>query len=387
MRKLNYGILISWLVLFSYAVKAQSLVIPEAPKVKASSYIIMDANSGAIIAEHNSKDKYAPASLTKMLALYIFSQHLTKGEINLDDKVRISTKAWQTGGSKTFLKEGQYVTVEDLLKGIIVQSGNDATVAMAEHLAGSINAFVGMMNQLASSLGMHDTHFVDPVGLPKDHQLTTAYDMALLSKALINDFPQLYHWYQQKWFTFNGIKQPNRNRLLWRVNEVDGIKTGVTDAGYVQAISGSKNGMRTIIVTFGSSTDAERAEAGTLLFTYANRFYESHRLYEARKPISKTRIWFGSQTNIEVGVLSSVYATLPSGQYENLQANLSISQNLQAPIHKEQVIGKLEIRLGDKLLQEYPVISLNSVSKGTVLNRLLDNFAYYWQYLKQQILN
>ena len=348
--------------------------IPKPPSVKATSYVIMDANSGSIIAEKNAHELKAPASLTKMLTLYIISDQLTRGEINLDEQVRISTKAWKTGGSKTFVKEGQYTSIENLIKGVIVQSGNDACIALVEHIAGGTESFVNMMNQRAKILGMRNSNFTDPIGMPSPNQKTTAYDIAILTKALIKDFPQFYHWYQQKWFTFNGIKQPNRNRLLWRLNFVDGVKTGHTDAaGFVQASSGVKNGMRIIVVTLGSPTDEARAQDGKKLFNYAYRFFESHSLYSANKEIGKARIWFGQKSKIPVGVASELFVTIPSGKYEKLTAKLKFKDEISAPIKKGSVLGKLIVKYDENTIQTVPVISLDDSTKANFAYRAIDS--------------
>lgn len=360
----------------------QKNFIPSPPSVKATSYVIMDANNGTIITELNPNEQKDPASLTKLLSLYIISEQLTKGEISLDEQVRISKKAWKTGGSKTFVKEGQYVTVEDLIKGVIVQSGNDACVALAEHIAGGTETFVNMMNKRAQILGMHNSTFTDPIGMPNAKQKTTAFDMALLTKALIRDFPQFYHWYQQKWFTFNGIKQPNRNRLLWRLNFVDGVKTGYTDAaGYVQASSGVKNGMRLIVVTLGSPSDESRAQDGKKLFNYAYRFFESHLLYKAGEEIGKAKVWYGDNSKLSVGINDNLHVTIPSGRYEEMSATLHLDKELKAPISKGGKVGSLEIKLSNNIIQTYPVIALENSEVTNVLYRSMDSIKLFFHNL------
>ena len=364
---------------------SQQTFVPNPPKVKANSYIIIDANSNTIIAEKNSHVLREPASLTKMLSLYIISEHLTRGEIHLDDQVRISTKAWKTGGSRTFVKEGQYASVEDLIKGVIVQSGNDACIALAEHVAGSTDAFVNLMNQQAKTLGMNDSKFTDPIGMPNKEQKTTAYDLALVTKALIKDFPQFYHWYQQKWFTFNNIKQANRNRLLWRLNYVDGVKTGHTDAaGYSQASSGVKNGMRLIVIALGSNSDEARAQDGKKLFTYAYRFFESHSLYKSGQNIGQARVWYGDKTNVPVGVSGDIYITIPSGRNEKLTAKLKINKNIKAPINKGTVVGNLEIIFENNVIQTHPVVTLDHSNTANIVRRALDSVRYAIHYISDK---
>ncbi len=365
--------------------KSQQTFIPNPPTVKATSYIIIDANSDTIIAEKNSHTLKGPASLTKMLSLYVISDYLTRGEINLDDQVKISTRAWKTGGSRTFVKEGQYVSVESLIKGVIVQSGNDACIALAEHIAGNTDAFVSLMNQQAKILGMSNSHFTDPIGMPHEKQKSTAYDLAILTKALIKNYPQFYHWYQQKWFTFNDIKQANRNRLLWRLNYIDGVKTGHTKtAGYSQASSGVKNGMRLIVVALGSSSDESRAQDGKKLFTYAYRFFESHSLYEENKKISQTRVWYGKKPNIAVGVGNDLYITIPSGTYKSLKAKLKINKNIKAPVKKRQVIGQLEISFDDNIIHTNSIIALEDSDVGNIGTRILDSIKYAFHSLSSK---
>ncbi len=231
------------------------LVTPSAPNLNAKAYILIDVNSGKVIAEKNSEEHLPPASLTKMMTLYVISNALHHDQIHLNDAVRVSREAWKIGGSRMFIKEGQQVSVEELLKGIIVDSGNDACVAMAEHVGGSENAFTDIMNQQAQNLGMKDSHFTDSTGLPDPNLYTTAKDLAILGRSLILDFPEYYGWYKQKWFSYNGIRQPNRNRLLWRDSQVDGIKTGHTnDAGFCLVSSAQRNNMRLLAVVLGELT-------------------------------------------------------------------------------------------------------------------------------------
>src|SRR3990167_2969440 len=246
---------------------------PSPPTINANAYILIDVHSGKIIAEKNKSQKLPPASLTKMMAVYVVSNALSNQQINLTDSIRISRDAWQTSGSRMFIKEGQQVTIEELMKGIIVDSGNDACVAVAEHLGGSESGFAEIMNHHAKNLNMLDSNFTDSTGLPDPNHYTTAYDLAILGRLLINDFPQYYHYYKQKWFTYNNIKQPNRNRLLWRDNHVDGVKTGHTDeAGFCLVSSAKQNDMRFLAVLLGSPSDSIRADDSERLLNYGFRF-------------------------------------------------------------------------------------------------------------------
>ncbi|RUQ85204.1 D-alanyl-D-alanine carboxypeptidase family protein [Legionella septentrionalis] len=341
------------------------LITPAPPVLNAKAYILIDADSGKIIAEKNSNEKLPPASLTKMMTLYVVSSALQNQQIRLTDSVRISERAWKTGGSRMFVKEGQQVNVEDLLKGIIVDSGNDACVAMAEHLGGSENAFADIMNQQARNLGMQNSHFTDSTGLPDAELYTTAQDLAILGRALVKNFPQYYHWYKQKWFTFNGIRQPNRNRLLWRDNQVDGIKTGHTqDAGFCLVSSAKRNNMRLIAVVMGSPTETARADDSERLLNYGFRFFETHELYKAGKPITELALYKGKAKTIPVGLQEDEFVTIPSGQYQRLTINTKIPKLLQAPINKGEQIGELLVQFDNNIIATKPLYALESIPKG-----------------------
>ncbi|MCC5791089.1 MAG: D-alanyl-D-alanine carboxypeptidase [Legionellaceae bacterium] len=350
------------------------LSIPKPPHVNAKAFILMDAHSNRVLAENNSDTRLAPASLTKMMSLYVISSALKNGQIKLDDQVTISKNAWKTGGSRMFVKEGDRVKVQDLLKGIIVDSGNDACVAMAEYLGGSEEGFTDLMNRQAKLLGMNDSHFTDSTGLPHKDLYTTAHDMAILGKALIQDFPEYYHWYKQKWFTYNGIRQPNRNRLLWRDSDVDGLKTGHTNqAGYCLVASAKKEDMRLIAVLLGAPGEAARADDSQKLLNYGFRFYESHFLYPAGKKITELPIYKGNDVNIPVGLHVDQYITIPTGQYKNLNVNSKVPKYLRAPIKKGQAIGELLISLNDTVIAKETLYALHDVDKGGVIKRSFDS--------------
>ena len=350
------------------------MLVPASPKINAKGYVLMDAHSGKIIAEHNMNKRMAPASLTKMMTLYIVSDALKNGTIHLDDKVRVSKSAHSRGGSKMFIKEGEDVPVKDLIHGVIVQSGNDACVALAEFIAGNESTFASLMNQTAAKLGMKDSHFTDSTGLPHPNHYTTPHDMAVLAAALVTDFPQYYHWYSQKWFTYNGIKQPNRNRLLWRYKYADGIKTGHTEeAGYCLVSSAQKDGMRLISVVMGAPTDNERAQDSQALFTYGFRFFDTYKLYTANEAITKPRVYGGKKKSVPVGVKRDVYVTLPRGQYDNLKAITNIKEPIKAPVKKNQVMGDLQVNLyGDQLVNQQ-LVALSGDPKGGMWTRMTDS--------------
>lgn len=341
------------------------LITPAPPPLNAKAYILIDVDSGKIIAEKNSEEKLPPASLTKMMTLYVISNALRNEQIHLTDNVRISQEAWKIGGSRMFVKEGQQVSVEELLKGIIVDSGNDACVAMAEHLGSSESGFTELMNNQAKNLGMNNSHFTDSTGLPNAEHYTSAKDLAILGRSLITDFPQYYHWYKQKWFTFNGIRQPNRNRLLWRDNQVDGVKTGHTnDAGFCLVSSAKRGDMRLLAVVLNSPTDTARADDSERLLNYGFRFYETHQLYKAGTPITEIPLYKGQTDKIAIGLLKNQFITIPGGQYQRLKLNTNVPKYIQAPIKKGDQIGELVVQFDDNNIGTQPLYALQSSPKG-----------------------
>jgi D-alanyl-D-alanine carboxypeptidase (penicillin-binding protein 5/6) len=350
------------------------LVTPTPPTLNAKAYILIDVNSGKILAEKNSDDQLPPASLTKMMTLYVISNALKHEQIHLNDQVRISQEAWKIGGSRMFVKEGQYVSIEELLKGIIVDSGNDACVAMAEHLGGSENGFTDVMNQQAQSLGMTNSHFTDSTGLPNPDLHTSARDLAILGRALINDFPEYYHWYQQKWFTFNGIRQPNRNRLLWRDAQVDGVKTGHTnDAGFCLVSSAKRDNMRLLAVVLGSPTESVRADDSERLLNYGFRFFETHMLYKSNASITEVPLYKGTVPSMAIGLRHDQYITVPTGQYQRLSINTNIPKYLQAPIKKDDQIGELVVQFDQHVVTTEPLYALQDASKSGFFSRTKDS--------------
>lgn len=358
----------------SFTDSNKPVITPSAPVLNAKAYILIDVNSGKIIAEKNSDEKLPPASLTKMMTLYIISKALHNEQIHLNDNVRVSRDAWKTGGSRMFIKEGQFVSVEDLLKGIIVDSGNDACAAMAEHLGGTGTGFTEIMNQQAHELGMQDSHFTDSTGLPNPNLYTTAKDLAILGRALINDFPQYYQWYKQKWFTFNNIRQPNRNRLLWRNNQVDGIKTGHTnEAGYCLVSSAQRNKMRLLAVVLGSPSEVARADDSERLLNFGFRFFETHELYKKEQPITEIPLYKGVIKKLPVGMREDQHVTIASGQYPRLKVSMKIVKNLQAPITKGDKVGELIIFFDNTIIDTQPIYALQSVARGGIFTRMKDS--------------
>lgn len=358
----------------------QTFITPAAPNLDNKGYILIDATSGKVIAEKNADTRMAPASLTKLMSLYIISSALKNGSIHLDDKVIISKKAWQTEGSRMFVKAGDEVLVRDLLQGIIVASGNDATVAMAEFVAGTEEAFTNVMNTQAKNLGMVNSHFLDSTGLPNPDHYSTPRDLAILAQALIKSFPDDYKLFSEKWFTYKGIRQPNRNRLLWRFQYADGLKTGHTnDAGYCLVASASKDGMRLISVIMGSPNDEARTEDSMRLLTYGFRFYETHKLYNADTAIAKARVWKAENKEVALGLSKDLYVTAPAGQYKNIKPVVQVNDNIKAPVLKGQQYGTLNIMLNNQVLTSAPLVALNNNAKGGFWRRVSDslNFSYY----------
>ena len=350
------------------------LITPAAPNINAKAYILIDTDSGKIIAEKNSAERLPPASLTKMMTLYVVSRALKSGQIHLTDMVHISQSAWKTGGSRMFVKEGQEVSIEDLLKGIIVDSGNDACVALAEHIGASEEGFAEIMNQQAKSLGMLNSNFTDSTGLPNAQHYTTAKDLAILGRALVRDFPEYYHWYKQKWFTYNGIRQPNRNRLLWRDNQIDGLKTGHTDeAGFCLVASAKHQSMRLLSVLLNAPSDSVRADDSQRLLNYGFRFYETHQLFQANQTLTEPTLYKGKTPSIHLGTLQKSFVTVPAGQYEHMSVVTQLPKLIQAPIQQGQQLGEIQILFDDKILETQALYALESVDKGGIYTRSKDS--------------
>lgn len=355
---------------------------PAAPTTQGTGYILIDANSGRILAEKNSDVRMPPASLTKLMTMYIVSNALKQGQVRLDDNVRISTKAWKMEGSRMFVKVDEDVPVKALMQGVIVESGNDAAVALAEHIGGTEEAFTDLMNQQAKTLGMTNSHFMDSTGLPNKDHYSTAHDLARLSVAYIKNFPEDYNYYSEKWFTYNGIRQPNRNRLLWRYEYADGLKTGHTsEAGYCLVSSAKKDGMRLVSVVLGEPNDAARTEDSMRLLTYGFRFFETHKVYNAQTTLAKARVWQGQQGEVPLGVAEDMYVTVPTGQYKKLQASLQLNTPIQAPIVKGQVYGTLNVTLNNQVIASKPLIALTNDPRGNIFRRSADSVKYQLHHL------
>ena len=356
--------------IFSVYAEEPRFYIPEAPSIAAKAYILMDHNSGIILAANNENEKRSPASLTKLMTSYVVFKRLKEEFITLDDEVKISEKAWRTGGSKSFIEVGKMIKLEDLLKGMIIQSGNDASVALAEHVAGSEGTFVLFMNDYAQQIGMENTRFENASGLPHDDQYTTAKDMALLSSAMIRDFPVYYEWYSQKEFTYNNITQTNRNKLLFTDSTVDGLKTGWTQkAGYCLVTSANRVDMRLISVVLGSVSPAIRTSETEKLLDYGFRFFETQSVNDISHQV---RVYKSEKANIKVGVADSSFLTLPRNQFRYTTQTINLNQDLIAPINQGEQVGELVVSFNDQNIATLPLIALENAAEAGFISKMID---------------
>ncbi|BCL68767.1 D-alanyl-D-alanine carboxypeptidase [Vibrio nigripulchritudo] len=353
------------------------IVVPDAPEIAAKGFVLMDYHSGKVLAEKEMHTQLSPASLTKMMTSYVIGQELERGNISLSDKVVISKNAWAKNfpdSSKMFIEVGTTVTVDDLNRGIIIQSGNDACVAMAEHVAGSEDAFVDLMNAWAKSISMDNTNFANVHGLDNPNLYSTPYDMALLGQALIRDVPDEYRIYAEKQFTYNGITQYNRNGLLWdKSMNVDGIKTGHTSkAGYSLVSSATEGKMRLVAVVMGTKNANTRKAESKKLLNYGFRFFETVSPHKAGETFVSEKIWMGDKDAVALGVAEDTYVTLPRGQAKNMTANFVLEKELQAPIREGDVVGRLFYQIENEDIAEYPLLALEDVEEGSLFSRLID---------------
>ncbi|MET0089195.1 MAG: D-alanyl-D-alanine carboxypeptidase family protein [Candidatus Thiodiazotropha sp.] len=366
--------LISLLALPLYAVTP----LPSPPEVAASSYQLIDFHSGRVLAEKDADKRLEPASLTKILTAYTVFRELKQGNISLDDTVLISEKAWRTPGSRMFVEVGKRVKITDLIKGMIIQSGNDACVALAEHIAGSESTFAQLMNNHAKRLGMSNSHFVNSTGLPHEDHYTTAADIAKAAMATIREFPEYYQWYSQKSFVFNDIEQHNRNRLLWRDKTVDGMKTGHTEgAGYCLVASALRDNMRLVSVVMGTKSEEARAQASQSLLSYGFRFYETHRLYAAGEVLNRVRVWKGDQEKLPLGLTSDLNVTIPRHQYKNLDASMEIEPRIMAPVEAGQSLGEVRVTLDGEPVTTASLVALKEIDEGNLWQQIKDS-ALLW---------
>jgi D-alanyl-D-alanine carboxypeptidase (penicillin-binding protein 5/6) len=365
--------------LWATASVAAEPIIPSPPQLAASAYLLMDATTGKTLVEHNADQRLPPASLTKLMTSFIAASAIRRGTISPSDEVLISVKAWRMKGSLMFIREGTRVSVADLLRGIIIQSGNDASVAMAEHIAGSEEAFVDVMNQQADRLGMADTHFMNSTGLPDENHYTTARDLSKLTVALIQQFPEHYKMYSEKSFTYNNISQRNRNKLLFRDKTVDGVKTGHTEAaGYCLVSSAVRDDMRLVSVVMGALTEPARAIESQKLLTYGFRYFETATLYAGNESLKRVRVWGGSHNSINLGLNQDIVVTLPRGSRAGLTASTVVDREIHAPLAAGQELGKLTIQLSDDETLSEPLVALNAVDSAGFFSRLWDSISLFF---------
>lgn len=377
-------IFLSLLLLGASSVWASQAPLPAPPQLAAKSYVLMDGASGNILVENNGDERLPPASLTKLMTAYIATLEIRNGKIGEQDMVTISEHAWRTGGaasggSTMFLPVNSQASVDDLLHGIIIQSGNDASIALAEHIAGSEDAFADMMNATAERLGMKNSHFMNATGLPHPEHYSSAHDMAILARAIINEDAEHYAIYSQKEFLWNNIKQPNRNLLLWRDRTVDGLKTGHTnEAGFCLVASAVRDGARMITSVFGTDSERARAAETQKLLTYGFRFFETRTFYQKGAELAQAQVWKGQSPQVKAGLAQDLTLTLPKGQLEKLQASMTLNPQITAPIAQGDVIGKVEVKMGDQVVHSADLVALEAVDEGGFFRSLWDSIRLFF---------
>lgn len=370
--------------LFVSSVSWAQPIIPAAPELAAKSWILIDANTGEVLTEQDSEMQLPPASLTKLMTAYLVSEEIDSGRLALDEEVLVSENAWikggtKSGGSTMFLPPNERATVEDLLRGVIVQSGNDASIALAEHIAGSEEAFADLMTQNAQRMGMYQTNYWNATGLPAEGHLTTAKDLATLAQAIIRDHPDHYAIYSEKEFEYNGINQPNRNQLLWRDASVDGLKTGHTEeAGYCLVASAERNGMRLISVVMGTSSEAVRTTESQKLLTWGFRYYSTHDLYSTSDNLAEAQVWEGKSKLVSLGVADDVQLTIPRGDEGALSAEILVPDDLRAPISRGQEVGLIKVLYRGEVLHEAPLVAQQEVEQAGFFGRLWDRIKLFF---------
>ena len=377
-RRARLAALLGAALLAAGAVAQPGIVKP--PDIAARGYVLMDADTLQVLAERDGDATLPPASLTKIMTSYVAAAELESGRISLTDQVPVSVNAWRTQGSRMFIREGTEVSLNDLLHGVIIQSGNDASVAVAEYIAGAENTFANMMNDHAAQIGMANTHFANSTGLPNEAQYSTARDMALLTRALIRRFPDHYAIYSKRQFKYNDIEQPNRNRLLWRDRTVDGVKTGHTDAaGYCLVASAERNGMRLISALMGADTEPVRVRETQKLLQYGFRYFETRKLYDADAPLQAAEVWYGEAKEVAIGVPEPIFATIQRGRYDDLQATLDLPCALEAPIAVGEQFGELRVTLDDELIASAPLIAQEAVAQSGFFSRMFEGVYLFFK--------
>ncbi len=379
-KRLSCAILALVFVSVTSAYAQSAMPAPAPPIIGAKSYLVVDAQTGQELASLDPDKALAPASLTKIMTTYVVFAALKQGQITLEDEVTISEKAWRMPGSRMFVEVGKRVAIKDLLLGMIVQSGNDASVALAEHIAGTEGVFAQMMNQYAQTLGMHSSNFLNATGMPAEGHLTTARDLATLTRAMIKEFPDYYQWHAVKEFTFNDIKQSNRNSLLWRDPSVDGLKTGHTDdAGYCLVSSAKRDNMRIVSVVLGTSSTKSRTDGSQALLNYGFRFFETRLLFKAGEEVTTARIWKSANETSRLGVLEDLYITVRRGTYDQLESTLDVPAILEAPIAAGQLVAQLKISLGEQEVMSTPLRALDDNPSGSFWQRTRDSVSLWFE--------
>ena len=372
------------LLLVSIEIYAAPVIIPAPPKLAANGYLLIDASTGKVLVAHNGEQRLPPASLTKIMTSYVAAKQLALGTISLEDQVDISVEAWRMEGSRMFVREGTKVRLEDLIRGIVIQSGNDASVAVAEHIAGSESAFAELMNRYALQLGMTGTNYVNSTGLPDENHYTTAHDLALLTIALVSEFPEHYSIYKERSFTYGAPgeqpkRQSNRNKLLFRDSSVDGVKTGHTKAaGYCLVASALREEMRLISVVMGASSEEIRARESQKLLTYGFRYFETSSLYKADNVLKQVRVWGGQHSSIRLGLMEDLVLTIPRGSRKTLKTVIDIDDEVHAPLSMGDKLGTLTVRLSENETTSLPLVALNSVKASGFLASLWDSIRLFF---------
>ena len=372
-----------WASVISFGLSAQPL-IPAAPELAAKSWLLIDAKTGSILAESKADEQLPPASLTKMMTSYIVSEEIEAGRISEEDEALVSENAWRkggtsSGGSTMFLPPNEPAKIIDLMRGVIIQSGNDASIALAEHVAGSEEVFADVMNQQAQRLGMRDTFFVNSTGLPDQAHLTTARDLATLAKAIINDHPEHYDIYSEKSFEYNGISQNNRNQLLWQDASIDGLKTGFTqEAQYCLVASGERNGMRLISVVLGARNESARSTESQKLLSWGFRYYITHQVYSAGELLETQRVWKANQDTVDLGIVEDIFLTIPRGAEDLLDATMSVGAVLEAPLALGDQVGTVQVTYQGEPILDAPIVVTSEVEQASFFSRLWDSIMLFF---------
>jgi D-alanyl-D-alanine carboxypeptidase (penicillin-binding protein 5/6) len=365
-------------VVVAVAATKPPVQVPAPPKMTVASHFLVDFSTDTVLAAGNADEEVEPASLTKLMTAYVVFEALEAGVIGIDDLALVSTKAWKTGGTRMFIDVNSHVKVADLIRGMLIQSGNDAATALAEHVSGSVEEFVALMNERAQALGMKSSVFRNPTGLPARGHHSSARDMAILAKAIIARFPKFYGIYAERGFSYNGIAQNNRNKLLWRDPSVDGMKTGYTDgAGYCIVSSAMRDGMRLIAVVMGGKTPKARNDAAQALIDYGFANYETHRLYAAGSSLSTARVWGGNPEVAQLGLDRDLFVTIPRGHYDQLAASMNVTTQIVAPVAQGAKVGELKVSFGDSAISTLPLVALNSVVPGGVWTKVMDEISLW----------